>query len=390
MKSAPPAPGTGRITVGWRRRAPSGWSRWPRRLAAVALATLAILAIAWSGYWLLLTSRLEAGVHQWIAGRRAQGYEIGYVDIARGGFPLSAHVVLTNPALAMPANAPPLAWSAARLVVGVDPFQPRRLYIDSPGAHALGVGRGLDQVRYHAEARHLRMVPEIGEAAPASALPATILPATILNVRDLVLKPLAGDIAGPGREALTIARLDARGRRVPSGGDDAAGESYNAVVNAAGIAFSPRLDPPLGHVVQRMDADVTVQGELALTPWPQALLRWRDEGGVLDVAALRVNYGALNLSGSGTAALDEAGQPVAAFAAQVSGLFQLIDALRARGDMGRGEAIAAKLALGVLGGTPDRQAPLNLPLTLQDRVLSVGPVALTQIPEIHWLAPPPR
>ena len=139
-----------------------------------------------------------------------------------------------------------------------------------------------------------------------------------------------------------------------------------------------------------MDADVTVQGELALAPWPQTLLRWRDEGGVLDVGALKMDYGPLALSGSGTAALDEAGQPVAAFAAQVSGLFQLIDALRARGDMGRGEAIAAKLALGVLGGTPDRQAPLNLPLTLQDRVLSVGPVALTQISEIHWHAPPPR
>jgi hypothetical protein len=243
----------------------------------------------------------------------------------------------------------------------------------------------LDQVRYQAEAAQFQVAQEIGEAAPTS----------VLTVRDLVLRPLAGDVSEPGPEpradeALTIARLDASGRKGIQGGAEASGGSYHVVVSAAGIALSPRLDPPLGHVVQRMDADATVQGELALAPWPQALFRWRDEGGVLDVAALEADYGPLTLSGSGTAALDEAGQPVAAFAAQVSGLFQVIDALRASGDMGQGEAVAAKLAVSVLAGPPDRQGPLDVPLTLQDRVLSVGPVALMPIPEIHWLAPPPR
>jgi hypothetical protein len=115
------------------------------------------------------------------------------------------------------------------------------------------------------------------------------------------------------------------------------------------------------------------------------LFRWRDEGGVIEVAALKAEYGPLALSGGGTVALDDAGQPVGAFAAQVSGLFQVIDALSASGHMSRGQAIAAKLALGVLAGPPDRQGPLNLPLTLQDRVLSAGPVELMQLPEVRWL-----
>jgi hypothetical protein len=353
-------------------------SRWLRRLAAVALSILVILAIAWSGYWLFLTSQLEAGVQQWIAERREQGYEIGYTAIRSGGFPRWAQIVLTKPAMAMPANAAPLAWWANRLIVGVDPFQPRRLYIDGSGAHALSIGSGADQVRTHVEAGHLRLAQEIGEAAPAS----------VLTLRDLVLRPLGGDGSGPGpelREALTIARLDA------SGGSD------RFVVNAAEIAFPGRPDLPLGSVVESLAAEATVQGKLALLPWPQALFRWRDEGGVIDVAALKAVHGPLALSGSGTVALDEAGQPVGAFAAQVMGLFQAIDALQARGYMGRGQALAAKLALGVLTGRTDRRGPpdrlgppgghgpLNLPLTLQDRVLSVGPVELVQIPEVIWL-----
>ncbi|MGZ9115243.1 MAG: DUF2125 domain-containing protein [Brevundimonas sp.] len=215
----------------------------------------------------------------------------------------------------------------------------------------------------------------------------------------MALRPLAGDASGPGSEtrgALTIARLDARGRGEPSGGEDVPGGGYRAVVDAAGIAFPGQPDLPLGNGVERLAAEATVQGEMALQPWPEALFRWRDAGGVIDVAALKLAYGPLSLSGSGTVALDEAGQPVAAFAAQISGLFPAIDALRAHGHMGRGEAVAAKLALGLLAGPPDRrsppdrQGPLDVPLTLQDRVLSVGPVALMPIPEIHWLAPPPR
>ncbi|MGZ9112640.1 MAG: DUF2125 domain-containing protein, partial [Rhodoplanes sp.] len=318
-----------------------------------------------------LTSRLEAGVQQWIAERREQGYDVGYAAIERGGFPRWARVVVTNPAVAMPANAAPLAWSAIRLVVGVDPFHPRRLYIDSPGAHALGVGKGADQMRYEAEAGQFTVVQDIGKAAPAS----------MINVRDLLLKPRAGDGSGHDsetREALTIARLDV------SGG------SGRAVINAADIALPRGPDLPLGHVVESLAAEATLQGELALQPWPEALFRWRDAGGVLDVTALEARYGPLALSGSGTVALDEAGQPIAAFAARVLGLFPAIDLLRAHGHMGRGEAVAAKLALGVLAGSSGEQAPLDLPLTLQDRVLSVGPVALMPVPEVRWLAPPSR
>jgi hypothetical protein len=347
-----------------------GQSHGPRRLAAIALSILVILAIAWSGYWLYLTSQLEAGVQQWIAERRAEGYEIGYAAIRSGGFPRSAHVILDNPAMAMPANAPPLAWSANRLVVGVDPFHPRRLYIDGPGAHALSIGSGADQVRTHAEAGHLRMVQEMGETA------------SVINVRDLALRPLGGDSSGPGTEppeALAIARLDA------SSGSD------RFVVNAAEIIFPQRPDLPLGNVIKSLAAEGTVEGELGLLPWPQALFRWRDEGGVIEVAALKAEYGPVALSGSGTVALDDVGQPVAAFTAQVSGLLQVIDALHAHGHMGRGQALAAKLALSVLTGRRDRrgapggQGPLNLPLTLQDQVLSVGPVELMQIPEVRWL-----
>lgn len=389
MKPTPPAPGAGRIAVGWSRRAPAGRSRWPRRLAAAVVTIVALLGIAWGGYWLVLTNRLEAEVRAWISERRAQGYDVGYAAIQRAGFPRSAHVVVTNPAMAMPANAAPLAWSATRLVAGVDPFNPRQLSIDVPGAHALSIGEGPGQVRYEAEARQFRVMGEGGRATPTASV----------RVRDLVLRSVPGESAAPvsgldtgaiggppSEDAVTIARLDATGRPVSRDDGDNISASYHFILNA-GDAVLPRwLDLPLGHDVARVVLDATVQGELTHGPWPKMLLHWRDAGGIVEVAALEAEYGPLTLTGSGTLALDKAGQPVGAFATRTSGIFGVIDTLRANGYMKQGDALVAKLAISVLAGTPDRQAPLALPLTLQDRTLSIGPVTLMKVPEIDWLS----
>jgi hypothetical protein len=407
MKTISPASATGSSeeAPGRPHRPRLSW-----RLAAGVFAVVAILALAYGGYWMVLSSRLEAGVLDWIAERRAEGYDVRYAAIERGGFPRSAHVMITAPAIAAPTKAAPAdpqvetlawAWSATRLVAAVDPFDPRHFSVDVPGAHAISIGEG--QARYEAEARQFRVEGEAGRATPAAAL----------RVRELVVRQLPGEgsapppisapmsapIANPGSgdpsaDAMAIARLDATGRSVSRDGPGATisadviddiGASYQFILNAGDVVLPRWLELPLGHAVRSVVAEGTVQGPLALAPWPEALLRWRDAGGVLDIAVLEAEYGPLTLAGSGTLALDAAGQPVGAFATRTSGLFGAIDRLHAGGYMSQGEALVAKLALNLLAGTPDRQAPLPLPLTLQDRVLSVGPVALMTLPEIDWL-----
>jgi hypothetical protein len=379
------------------------------RFATAAIAVLALLGLAWGGYWMVLTSQLEAGVHQWIAERRAEGYAVHYAAIERGGFPRSADVVITAPAIAAPAaltdHAPTQpqaaagtwAWSATRLVAAVDPFNPRHFSVDLPGAQAFSIGEAPRQLRYEAEARQFTVLGEAGRATPTAAL----------HVRDLVLRPLPGagsaplhgpmtnPVAGdPSADAMTIARLDASGRPVPRDGpgattrdkiSDTISARYEFILGAGDAVLPGWLDLPLGHAVRSIVAEGTVQGPLALAPWPEALLRWRDAGGVLDVAVLEAEYGPLTLTGSGTLALDGAGQPIGAFATRTSGLFGAIDTLHANGYMSQGDALVAKLAVNLLAGTPDRQAPVSIPLTLQDRTLTVGPIALMRFPEIHWL-----
>lgn len=354
------------------------------RLAATVTIVLVLLGLAWSGYWMVLTRQLETGLHRWIAERQAEGYVVAYAGIARGGFPGAAEVIVTGPAISAPGDARgavvPWAWSAARLVASVDPFDPRRLSLDIPGAQRLAVA---EDAHYAVEAGQFTVMGKVGDQG------------AFLAARDLVLRPVLGTAAGEATldsvgenvqaGTMTVAALEAEGRpaETADGGDLAA--SRHVRVRVADATLPAWLDVPLGRVVESLAAEATVRGELALAPWPEALLRWRDAGGVLDVTALEARYGPLAVTGNGTLALDTAGQPVGAFAARVSGLPQAIDMLRASGRMSQAEAAVARLAVGVLSGTPDRQAPLALPLTLQDRTLSIGPVRLMQFPEIVWL-----
>jgi hypothetical protein len=94
---------------------------------------------------------------------------------------------------------------------------------------------------------------------------------------------------------------------------------------------------------------------------------------------------------TGTVALDGRMQPVGAFTARIQGFFEAVEALRARGLIRGRDASMAKLVLGAMARPAPGGGPpvLSLPVTLQDRVLYAGPVALVRLPELRWPGQPP-
>jgi hypothetical protein len=91
------------------------------------------------------------------------------------------------------------------------------------------------------------------------------------------------------------------------------------------------------------------------------------------------------MSGSGTVALDHRLQPEGAFSLKFQGGGETLDALAGGGWMEADDAGIAKLGLTLLARRGADGAPeINVPLTLQDRQLSAGPVTLMTLPEIVW------
>jgi len=141
-----------------------------------------------------------------------------------------------------------------------------------------------------------------------------------------------------------------------------------------------------GSVVHFASLDVEIYGPLPGDLTPPALAAWRDAGGVMEVRRVRADYGPLGLDGDGTLALDGQLQPVGSFVARLDGFSETVDALHGASIISDGNALTAKLVLGVLAekdGSSGRTR-LSLPVNLQDRTLYAGPLAMVKLPHIQW------
>jgi hypothetical protein len=145
-------------------------------------------------------------------------------------------------------------------------------------------------------------------------------------------------------------------------------------------------DLPLGKEITRAALKASLLGDLPRAPVPaQSLALWRDDGGTVDLKRLDLAYGPLTVRGEGTAALNRALQPMGAFTARIEGFNETVEALQKRGLLRDSDAASAKFLLGALALRKPTQPPsIDVAVTIQERRLFVGPVALLTLPEVRW------
>jgi len=152
------------------------------------------------------------------------------------------------------------------------------------------------------------------------------------------------------------------------------------------LALTDFLPAPLNTPIQRAAGTVEITGPVGDGPLPQVLEAWRTAGGTVEVRDAVVEWPPLRLDASGTIALDRQLQPEGAFSARIQGGGETVDALAKAGWMESEEAGLAKIALaavskpGADGATPE----ITVPLTIQERHLSAGPITVMEMPRVEW------
>jgi hypothetical protein len=143
----------------------------------------------------------------------------------------------------------------------------------------------------------------------------------------------------------------------------------------------------LGTRIERATAQVKLRGDLDPTfVLTERLAQWRDAGGTIDIEQVQLHWGPLRIVGEGAVALDAALQPEGAFTARIAGIDKLINLMEARGRIGPQQAAIARIALAFLTRAPSDDGPpeARVPVTVQNRVLSIGPMPLLTIDPIDW------
>ena len=337
-----------------------------RRSAIIGAAIVAGLAVLYTVFWFVAVGQARDIVLGWVAHRAAEGYHVRYRGIDTDGFPLRLRVTLTQTSLGGPRPERPWRWDAERVVIELTPWNFRRYRLSSPGRHAVELIAGTEPLAAQGSVEDLTVdIDDAGDRASAK-----------LRVKALAL--------ASNSDAIGLDELSVHARRlgVPTDHDTA---SLALDVDGRNFRLPDRVVLPFGPEFGRFVLEAQVKGPLSGGPRVEALTAWRESGGTLEIAKIELAHGPVIAAGTGTFALDPDLQPLAAFTAQVQGLLELVDGLARLGALRPRDAQTAKFVLGALGRRSDSGAFVHaVPVTIQDRRLYVGPIAIAPIPPIRW------
>jgi Uncharacterized protein conserved in bacteria (DUF2125) len=344
------------------------------RIVAVTIV-VALAVAAYGAWWLYAAGRLHRGIDDWVEARRALGWQIELDDIAVQGFPLRLQAVARRFAVGRDL---PLRWRwiGPRLAASLPPWGGHVVAVSFPGAHEI-------EVDTHDGPKHIALATdqadgtvEIGDDGRIVLVTAE-LGATRANLPDLGEAKLA-------RLALTIAASPLP--TAPAQNDPRAAEAGRLALNATDIDLPARA-AALGPRIGRAEVAVTLRGAIPTARTEPALRTWRDAGGTVELERLRLHWGEFQLESEGTAALDAALQPQGALTARAWGVGAAIDALVVGGGVRPREGATAKVVLHTMAKPRTAQGippEVELPLTVQDRRLFLGPVPIARFPVVIW------
>lgn len=349
----------------------SGGHAWPRSLLAILLfgaAALAIHALAWR--W--VGGRLEDGLRAWAQAQRAAGWRVQYDRPERGGWPFA--VTLTAPQfhISGPASVVEgdLEWVVPRLVLRVSLPRFDRLVAEPRGPQRVRFGE--QEIPFAAD--RLEFVVPFEPGASVRQMDVTAervragLPDGPAELRELQMRLETRSSATDAEPALAVT-LMASDLDLPPG-----------LLQAAPVAA-------LGWRIAALSLDGSLSGPIAFSDSLAARAEaWREGGGSFELREVALRWGPVEGTVRMTLTLDEAMQPMGAGQVQLVGAADAVHALVAAGAVAPRVGHAATLAIGVLAQRPEGGGPprLDLPVTLEERRLAIGPIRLMRFAPITW------
>jgi hypothetical protein len=317
------------------------------RYLLIIVALVALVA-GWTAFWWQGAGLLRERGEAWFAARRAAGWQAEHDGVAVDGFPFRLILVAREPRLAEPGA---WSWSAPRLRVVLQPWNPRHFIAEIDGPQRLTLGSH-------------------GAGIDADSVQASIMVGhdDRLDTVILVLRQGRAEVDGLPLAADWV-QLAVRERP----GDDG-GRRLDLALDAEALLLPPTAEGPLGRQVGRL----AIVGRMPAR-WPGGPLRaaveaWRADGGAIDLPTIRLNWGPVDAQGDATVTVDRDLRPEGAGSFAVKGLDQLVDALARGGQLKAGDVALARGAAMVMTATGAR-----LPLSAQMGRLYLGPLPVATL-----------
>ena len=152
-----------------------------------------------------------------------------------------------------------------------------------------------------------------------------------------------------------------------------------------GAVVESEKDPGLWSVKQA-SATFIVPIRLPSALTPEGLRSWRDHHGQLVVKKFSAAKESLTVNGNGVLMLDDRFQPTGSFNATATGFMAFLGYLQEKNLTDPRNALIASTVLNGLSVQDPKtgERTLNAVFTLQNRMLLLGPLMLTEVPPVQW------
>ena len=326
----------------------------------ILLAIVILAAAGWSGFWWFNASSRERALTRWLEERRADGWQAEAADMRVTGFPNRVDVLIDDLRLADPEAG--WSWHAEGFQILSLAWKPHQFIVALPGEQVV--------------ATPYETVTATSELLRGSVAfrpnPRLELDHSTFEIEGMAMTSDLGWSAGIGKAILATRQ---------TGGTPFA---HDVAFNAESLVLPEGLTGAARDVLPAAVGPVALDTTLAFDrPWDRSTVEGdnpRLDG--VEVRKLALEWGELDLSGSGDLVADAEGLAEGRLDLRARNWRTMLDVAEASGALNPTVASAVRAGLGLLAGFGGDAETLSVPLDFGDGVTRLGPIPLGPAPRL--------
>lgn len=325
---------------------------------------LVLAVLIWFGWWWMTATAQQNALENWLADRRAEGWQAEAAEISIAGFPNRLDTTLTRPALADPSSG--WAWNSPFLVLHQVIYDPTSFIVLWPNTQMI--------------------------AAPGASgvLTSDVMQASISlgASHRLDVQRASFELRGAAFEGVEGWRVGATSwihhiRRAPDAGPD---NAYEFRADGVGVvppkAWRDLIDPT--SALPNAMENIVMEGRIA---FDRPLDRFALEGAKPQITALtlkeaQADWGGLSLAITGAIRADDQGFAEGELTINARKWRDMVDAAVASSVLSQRAGDAVKSGLGLLARLSGRKDEITAPLAFSGGLMRIGPIPIGRAPRL--------
>jgi hypothetical protein len=334
-----------------------------RNVKNVLLISGLILSIIIVCAYYLTYSLIKNKIIQVENNLKEQGYVLTYSKQVFSLNPFNLHITLQNPTFKDRFGL--IEWKGEELSVSINPWDYYTLWVASDGKQSLSFLQNT----------HIPLGVLDLEGLKASF---SVTSQGQLDRVGLSITRLESEVEKK-KQPISLSSIDVRASNLSKPLD------LQLYVRADFLGFETFLTKKPTQKEMQFEANIDLTGYAKPIP-PLSLAEWRDGGGVIDVKSVSIKWPPINFVANGTLTLDNEMYPLGSFTSHIKGSTEILGYMVELGYIKEKDASAATFVLDLFS-KPDEQGQrqLTVPITLQNKRLSIGPASLMKLQPVEGL-----